>query len=113
MVLLVAPFNDRKMQMTNVGSSVCEFGMYISGILLVIYGSEVFDRMVFGFQMAGILVQILSQLWGVGVMVVEMGWGFYHRLRYGEYGKWQIEQILGRRYFDKWKSKVIKVEVTR
>ena len=112
MVLLVAPFNDRKMQMTNVGSSVCEFGMYISGILLVIYGLEVFERMIFGFQMAGILVQILSQLWGVGVMVIVMGWGMYNRLRYGEYGKWQIEQILGRRYFEKWKRKVIKVEVT-
>jgi hypothetical protein len=114
MVFLVAPFNDRRMQMTTVGSSVCEFGMYVSGVLLIIYGDGVYEQMVFGFQMAGILVQIISQLWGVGGMVIGMGVGIVHRMRYGEFGKWQIEQVLGRRYFEIWKRRVlggVRVEV--
>ena len=70
LLVLIAPFNSHKEQLVEVLTSLCEFGTYICGVILLMISNNQINSItkdtvssaMFSMQLATIGIQILSQM---------------------------------------------------
>ena len=113
LLFIIAPFNSRKEQITEVLTSLCELGTYVCGVLLLMqhngtidFSSGLLEKGLFYLQTSSIAVQILSQMAIIFVMMGVLQSIIIQKFFLTEFIDKNKSQLLAKKYANRWLYKV-------